>query len=305
MNVHSVNISVIVCTFNREKYIINTLEHLLKQKKVNSHDYEVIIINNNSTDNTEKICVSFIKENKLSNFHYFNEDKQGHTFARNRGIAESKGMIISFLDDDAFVTENYIFHIFSFFNQHPKASAIGGKIEPFYESSKPSWMSKYLLPLVAALDLGNEIMIFPKNKFPIGANMAFRKIVFDNYGDFNVNLGRRGTSLEGGDEKELFIRLRRGKELIYYVPQVKVMHVIPDSRTKNDYIKNMAIGVGTSEKKRLRKSHLNIKFNRLIQEVLKIFGTSVLFIFYSFKGRFKAAFMLVKFRIWVINGFLK
>ena len=298
-----VKVSVVICTFNREKYIKRALQNFTLQTS-SSDTFEVLIINNNSTDSTSRICQEFVTKHSNIQFKYIIEKKQGHTFARNRGISEAKGDIIAFLDDDAFVNSNYIKNLIYRFETDDEISALGGKIVPVYEQGyPPKWMSKFLLPLVAALDMGENTVTFKGNKFPIGANMAFRKSVFKEFGFFDEKLGRRGTSgLEGGDEKDIFHRLKREKRKIIYDPNIKVDHIIPDKRLKKEYIKGLGLGVGTSEKKRLRGQGFKIHLSKVFSEMIKSAGTVVLFFYYSFLLKFQAAFMLVKFRYWVIKG---
>lgn len=294
-------ISVIVCTYNRERYIGKCLEHLHRQhadKKL----YEVIIVDNNSTDQTSEICKSAVANYTETTFRYFFEPVQGHSQSRNRGIRESKGNIIAFLDDDAFTSPNYISNLNSFFSSHPEVMAIGGKIIPVYEGETPAWMSRYLLPLVAAQDMGERPKKFTGRKFPIGANMAFQKKAFDRYGLFNTDLGRKGKGLEGGDEKDVFDRLKENNETIYYVPDVQVEHIIPEKRVELPYIRGLGIGVGTSERKRIRESRKIM--NKIIEELYKSAGTGILALLYFLRGRFSAGVMLVRFRCWVIKGLL-
>ena len=297
-------VSVIVCTYNRAQYIGKCLEHLALQT-AQLGDYEVVIVNNNSTDNSEEIIQTVLKTHPTTPFRYYVEMNQGHTYARNRGIEEAQGNILSFIDDDAFVYPDFVKAIQSHFDQNPALSALGGKIIPVYETEEPKWMSKYMLTLVSAIDLGNEVKIFPKNKFPIGANMAFRKEVFEQYGHFNVELGRRADGLEGGDEKEVFIRLRKENDLIHYVPTVIVDHIIPEKRTTEAYVKGLGVGVGSSEKKRLKTEGSFQKMKKYFSECIKSGASLLLFFVYLFKGRREAASMLLKFRYWVWSGLLK
>lgn len=296
-------ITVIVCTYNRQEYLPDCLQHLAKQSADN-RDYEVLIIDNNSTDRTADISSTFIKDHPEMNVHYYCEMNQGHTFARNRGIKEAKGKILSFIDDDAFVGKDFIKEIQSYFDDNHGVSAIGGKILPVYENETPKWMSKYLLTLVSALDMGNSPKKFIGSKFPIGANMAFRAEVFEKYGLFNTDLGRRGSELEGGDEKEVFLRLKKENEEIHYVPMVKVDHIIPEKRLTMEYIKGLGIGVGSSEKRRVINAGFGETINKLASEFIKIGATFILFCFYFIQGKFAQANMLVKFRFWVLKGYL-
>ncbi len=299
-----IKLSVIVCTFNRDKYILKTLRHL-KIQKCKKELFEVLIIDNNSTDQTETLCRDFVTKNKLHNFYYYIELNQGHTFARNRGIRESNGQNLAFIDDDAYVTDTYCENIIDFFERNPEVSVIGGKITPLYENTEPKWMTKFLWPLVAALDMGNQIKPFKGAKYPIGANMAFRAELFKKYGNFNVDLGRRGYELEGGDEKEMIYRLRKEKCEIFYYPDMHVYHIIPDSRLSEEYIMGQAIGVGISEKKRLKNRPAIDWIYKILNESIKIAGTVILALRYLLTGKFEKGFMLIRFRFWVLKGYLK
>ncbi len=300
----SPTLSIVVCTYNRDNYIGKTLEHLLDQN-IDTTDYEVVIVNNNSTDQTNSICQDFINKHAEAPFHYFIEYNQGHSYSRNRGITESVGEIIAFIDDDAFVYPDFGKNILRYFQSHSEVQVIGGKIIPIYEGATPNWMSPFLLPLVSALDMGNQPKPFTGRKFPVGANIAFRKAVFDQYGLFNVALGRKGTGLMGGDEKELVYRLKANNESIHYVPNVVVDHIIPEKRLQLSYIVGLAQGVGQSEKERLADVSLVQKLLRAGEEAIKIGGTLILFLWYGIGGQFTKGWMLVRFRIWVLQGFLQ
>jgi glycosyltransferase involved in cell wall biosynthesis len=297
----NIEVSVIVCTYNRDKYLSKTLDHL-KNQSLNKDQYEIVIVNNNSRDNTENICKKFLKDSPELNVKYVNETSQGHSYSRNRGIKEAAGSILSFIDDDAFVDQDFIKHIHYFFETYKDATALGGKIIPVYESKEPLWMSRYLLPLVAALDMGGKVIQFEGRKFPIGANMSFRSFIFEKYGLFNVNLGRKGAGLEGGDEKEVFLRLKKQNEPVYYVPQVLVHHIIPDKRISTEYIKGLAVGVGSSEKTRLNSLGLATKVNKILEEIFKLAASLILALKYLLTLHPAKAWMLIRFRFWVWKG---
>lgn len=297
-------LSIVICTYNREEFIGKTLLHL-SQQSLSFDKFEVIIVNNNSTDRTEVICQEFIKSHPKMSIHYYLEAQQGHSYARNRGIKEASGEFITYIDDDAFVHPDFGSNIIRFFGEHTDVNAIGGKIIPVYQHGKPRWMSHYLLPLVSALDMGKQPKVFGGRKFPVGANVSFRKSVFDRYGLFNVKLGRIGSGLMGGDEKEMIYRMKKNNELIFYVPDVVVEHVIPPKRLEMDYIRGLAEGVGKSEKRRLRGESSLSKISRILEEMVKIGGTCILFLLYTLKGQFAKGWMLIKFRYWVMMGFLK
>ena len=295
-------LSVIVCTYNREKYLAKTLRYL-REQSVDPSLYEVLIIDNNSTDNTARLCTDIISADNHGQFHYFLEKSQGHTYARNRGIMESKGEYLAFLDDDAWVYSNYCENIINYFHSNPEVIALGGKITPVYEGLPPAWMTRYLWPLVAGLDMGGEVREFKHSRYPIGANMAFRADVFKNYGYFNTELGRRGKALEGGDEKDMIFRLKKDGKKVHYVPSIHVKHIIPESRTHISYIRGLAIGVGTSEKKRLQSAGRMAKFKKTLEEIIKIVGTYILALYYLLTFKPETGIILIKFRMWVIQGY--
>ena len=295
-------LSVVVCTYNREKYMIKNLNSFVNQT-LPFANFEVVIVNNNSPDNTDEICTTFISKHPEINITYVIEKNQGHTFARNRGIKESKANLIAFIDDDAFVRPEYCENIVSFFKENPKVDVIGGKIIPVYESGQePKWMTPYLLTLMAAQDYGNKVIEFNPRKFPIGANMIYRSSVFDKIGIFNTELGRRGDGLEGGDEKDVIHRLRQIGGVIYYVPDVVVDHIIGEYREKMDYIKAMGVGVGTSEITRIKEEGIKMGINKVFEELFKWGATFALFAFYLISLRPIKGWTLLKFRFWVLTG---
>lgn len=266
--------------------------------------YEVLVINNKSTDRTENIIKDTIRNFPEVAFKYFIENKQGLTFSRNRGISESNGKLLAFIDDDAFVCHNYCQLLIDYFQTNVSVSAIGGKIIPVYEEKEPDWMSKYLLPLVASLDLGDDEKEFKGTKFPLGANMVFRKSMFTKYGFFDDQLGRRAEILEGGEEKEMFLRLKKGAEKIRYVPQATVQHIIPAHRVKKSYVKGLAKGVGTSELNRISGQGIPELLKKIFSEFVKISGTILLAIGYYLSGSPSKATMLIKFRYWVVSSLI-
>ena len=294
--------SIIISTYNREDYIGSCLEHLAQQDYDNDL-YEVLIIDNNSTDKTAEFSKAVIKKYPEVNFKYIFEKEQGLSFARNRGIKESSGQVIIFLDDDAFAFPGYLQEIEKFVKSGTEFSAFGGKIIPRFESERPEWMSDFLLPLASVIDLGNKIRKFPSKKFPIGANMGFKKEVFEKYGDFNVKLGRKGKGLEGSEEKDLFHRIRSGGENIYYIPDAVVEHLVPDRRLQISFIQKQANGIGISERIRVRDLGRRPYVDKAISEIVKWMVSVVLFFYYCLRMQCRKAVMIIKFRFWVSKGF--
>ena len=116
-------ISIIICTYNRARYLFDTLRHIAENDFPTRH-YEIVLIDNNSTDHTIATCQRFEKAFPEICFRYFLEQSQGLSFARNRGMKEARGELLVFLDDDAFVHKDYLKNLEHQFTAHPDHSII-------------------------------------------------------------------------------------------------------------------------------------------------------------------------------------
>lgn len=297
----SIEISVIICTYNRDKYIYQTLEHIARNG-FPSEWYEILLINNNSTDGTASECQKFSHNYPEVNFRYYTEMQQGLSFARNRGIQESRGNILLFLDDDAFMQKDYLCRLIIHLKKYPDVAAFGGKITPHYESGKePDWMSKWTYSWVSATNKGNQVCLFEGNAYPIGANMGFRRFAMPVEG-FNTALGRNKGNLMGGEEKDIFNRIKAWNARIYYFPDLEVIHMIPEKRTTREYIRQMALGIGKSERLRTLKISPLAYSKRLIAEGIKWIASIVLCTGYILRFKPRKGTILLYFRRYVSQG---
>jgi len=295
-------LSVIFCTYNREKYLYNALKSIVDQD-FSHQDYEIVMVNNNSTDSTESICKQFQTDYPLVEFRYFVEMNQGLSYARNRGVVESKGDILVFVDDDATVFEHYLSSVKTFFEAYPDVSACGGPIVPVYEVDKPKWLSHYTEQLLGGkLYEGDQIKSFSNGKYPGGGNSAFRKEVFEKYGLFNVELGRKGTGLIGAEEKDLYDRLTRGKEIFYYLPQMGIYHYIPGKKLTESHFKELTYSIGKSERIRTKAVSQKAYRSRLLSESKKWAGSVILLFIYTLKLSPSKGWKLIQFRWNVTKG---
>ena len=136
-------ISVVVCTYNREKFIHNCLESL-KNQSLSKQYFEVLVIDNNSSDRSAQIVKDFISLNPELPFHYYFEGQQGLSFARNRGIQESRGNWITYIDDDAEADVDFLKNLMAATEKYVDAVGFGGKIIPDYVDGKPNCMTSYV-----------------------------------------------------------------------------------------------------------------------------------------------------------------
>lgn len=300
----NVVISIIICTYNRDLYIYQTLEKIA-QNDFTKELYEILLINNNCTDQTESECKRFKINHPDVNFHYFIEETQGLSNARNRGIKESHGDVIVFLDDDSFVEKSYLKELTNYLKTYPDFTAFGGKIIPLFENGKnPSWLGKWSYIWVSALNKGNHVKLFDKRSYPIGANMGFRKTALPPDG-FNTALGRSKGNMIGGEEKEIFQQIRKNGGKIYYFPKIKVNHVIPEKRTTREYIRRLATGVGQTERIRACNRSRTAYAKSLLMEGIKWAVSLFLCTGYLLRGQASKGYMLLYFRYFVTQGLIK
>ena len=191
-------LSIVICSYNRASYISDALNSLYLQT-AGLIAFETIIVDNNSTDNTAEIFSHWRAAHTNGSFTYITETKQGASFARNTGAAAAKGQWLCFMDDDAVATPNYVENILKHIQNKPDAVGFGGRIIPKYIPSEPRWMSYYVSSLVGNFDYAPTACVFENGKYPLESNMIVKKDVYDAIGGFNTALpGVVGTLRIGG-----------------------------------------------------------------------------------------------------------
>lgn len=299
---NSIEISVAICTYNREKYLPQLFSSIVAQTLA-SERFEILLIDNNSPGYTKELFAQFSAAQPSFSCRYFLETNQGLSHARNRSIQEAQAPLITFLDDDAFIAPNYLETLVEAFTQYPDCGAVGGPIHLHYEEIKPNWENKYLNSLLGYFDKGLEPFVFEKD-YPRGSNMAFRTQIFQQIGMFNVELGRIGKRMYGGEEKDLFNRIYGAKIPVRYVPEAMVYHCVPLERTTFEFIKKQALGTGISERLRSKNGGSLAYLKRLFSEKIKWVGSAALWFVFAFRGQFAKGNMILFFRFWVTRGLL-
>ncbi len=295
-------ITATISTYNRERYLPGVLDSLAKQT-LDSSLFEIVLVDNNSPGNTKEISDNFAKDHPELKFSYHLETNQGLSYGRNRGIKEGIGRYITFIDDDAFLADDYLEKIVHHFEKNSDVAAIGSKILLHYEDIVPKWENPYLNSLLGYFNIGDEERTFPKSDYPRGSNMSFRMDVFDKAGMFNVELGRKGGNLAGSEEKDIFKRIYNLPDLkVVYIPDALVYHCVPIERTTTEFIKRQALGTGNSERYRVKNEGFGSTMKRYFMEFVKWAGSFVLFFIYLFKGKPAKGNMIIKFRWWVSKG---
>jgi glucosyl-dolichyl phosphate glucuronosyltransferase len=297
----SIKIALVICTYNRDKYLPEALESVKKQTLENDK-FQLIIVDNNSTDNTADISQEFISKNPSLNIKYCFEEQKGLSFARNRGVAEANASIVSYVDDDVILPTSFLEEVVNFFDKYKDAAGAGGKVIPKYENGKePEWMNKYLNGFVGKVDYGNNILQYNKRmKYPAGCNMAYRKDILLKVGGFNNELTFRS------DDKYIFYKIKNISDKIYYVPNAWLYHYIDADRLKKSNFKKLFLKTGNEEKKRITPEKKTIGvIKKFMEFVIKFCASIVLFILFVLRGQsIKGKYVVIS-QWFTLKGFLK
>lgn len=272
-------ITVAICTYNREDLLPFCLATLASQT-ISKEQWEIVIVDNNSSDNTANIAKEFIERNQAGlNIRYVFEGQQGLSFARNRCVSEAQGDVISFIDDDVELDKDYVKELASFFSERKEAVGVGGKtITKYVDGEKPKWISKYLYGLVGQTDHGDEIVKFSKKmKYPIGCNMSYKKEILLQAGGFNNELKNRS------DDKFIHQQVSKISDEIYYNPKVYSRHLIDKARLTYDSFRRLYTKTGSEEI--IRASKEGKKWQTVLLQFIKLGASFGLWILYLLTGK--------------------
>lgn len=236
-------ISIVVCTFNRASVLQKMLESFYRQKQVCEIRHELMIVDNNSSDDTAVVVREFVKKGNAS---YYLEANQGLSFARNRGITESKGEFISFLDDDVLVDENWLSSVKACFDE-TDADVVGGRVSLKFEADPDKWVKGLFRKCLSEVDLGTSRKVLSNGDSLYGANLSFRRKVFDSVGLFDISAGRRKYELLSGEETDMVRRVLANKGKVLYDPDVFVEHLIGTERLQWHYFVTRAAADGQTQ----------------------------------------------------------
>lgn len=220
---------------------------MIAPKEIN---WEVLIVDNNSTDDTKKVVNDFIEAGR-PHFKYFFEGRQGKTFALNTGLRKAKGNILAFTDDDVIVTKNWLIKIKETAEKYPNCKAFGGRVIPRLPDKIPKWIVRkgpYKntgSPLVDH-DYGDGVKSYhePGMYAPCGANMFFKKEIFLEYGYFKENLNARLKNIPMCEDTEFCFRLLVNKEEVLYIPDAIIYHITNDGRLSKNYFRKNSFKIG-------------------------------------------------------------
>jgi glycosyltransferase involved in cell wall biosynthesis len=236
------DISVVMSTFNRSDVLGMALESLAAQQ-AGGLSYEVVIVDNNSTDDTRRVVENYMQRD--SHIRYIFEKRQGLAYGRNAGIAAAKSDFIAFCDDDIIVPPDWVQKLHESLAKYRDADFIGGKVLPLWKADPPAWMAGNPPPL-ALQDYGEkpEVVSLDNQRCLIGACLAMRRRAFERAGYFDTATQRVGNSVGSTEDHEWEMKVWLNGGIGVYVPDVVCYAEIPADRMVKSYHRRWHLGHG-------------------------------------------------------------
>ncbi len=249
--------SVIVCTYQRAESLHETLGALKALEIAAGRVVEFMVVDNNSGDHTRQVVERY--QGEWPTLRYEFESAQGLSHARNHGIACARGEIILFTDDDVLPAADWLEQTVAGLERYG-ADACGGYIAPIWEVPPPAWLTERFHGFLAVrTDREDDYPIDSPSLAPFGANMAFRKAVFDRVGLFDTERGRKGKVLASGEDGEMFERILGAGLKAVFLGGARVRHKVEAFRMTRGYIRrwrrqtsrNLALSKGLPGSRRI------------------------------------------------------
>lgn len=231
-------ITVTICTFNRAESLRLTLDSLAAMQIPSDLSWEILIVNNNSTDHTDDVINEYV--NRLPVRREF-ELRAGKSNALNRAIDVAKGDYIIWIDDDVVVDARLLAAYSAAFRRWPEAAVFGGRIKPRYQAPVENWVIESEAVLggpYAIRDFGDQVLPLSaddEDHFPYGANWAVRAIEQRAF-RYDPELGPVPNRIRNQEDTELVHRLLRSGATGYWIPEAIVEHCIGRDRQTVRYV---------------------------------------------------------------------
>lgn len=235
------NMSIVVCTYNRATSLRRTLDALDAQVTPPGLSWDLVVVDNNSTDGTRRQVDEFMASARIR-MRYLFAAKQGVSHARNTGLACTEGEIVGFSDDDVDPAPDWVATIATVMTE-TGADIVGGRIRPAWQQPPPRWLEhpSFLYDRLAIMEHPTAAVVVDPAATPMiwGANMAFRRKVFDAVGAFDTRLGALANKLYRGEEVELIGRALAAGFRAVYDPRLVVSHRIGADRMRVRYFSRL------------------------------------------------------------------
>ena len=236
--------SVIVNTHNRAASLRRTIASILSCTGGDGL-YEVIVVDNASTDDTPEVVRDLIREHRGRGLRYLREERLGVHYARHAGATAARAPLLVYADDDVLVEPEWAKAYVDAFGDHPEMAAAGGPVLPHWETAPPLWLAEMVASELSTRRMCGELSLIdlspsftPDGGTFFGVNMAVRRDALRRYGGFQPDLF--GNRLLGAGEWGLYWVMRRAGAAVGYVPQALLRHSIPAARMQPEYFERWA-----------------------------------------------------------------
>jgi len=240
-------VTIAVCTYNGESRLPKVFEHLAKQTNVKPEEWEILIVDNASTDSTPQVVKEYqLAFEEICKVGYVVEQQQGAAFARTRAAKEANSELVAFVDDDNLLFPNWVSQAILFAESHPEVGAFGGQIHGKYETSPPSYLNRFK-HFLAIIEKGREPFPYlpEKRMLPPSAGLVVKRQIWLKHVPSRLTLsGRVGNSLVAGEDLEALAYVQKAGWEIWYNPEMEMDHDIPSKRLEEEYFLRIALSTG-------------------------------------------------------------
>ncbi|MEC4893140.1 MAG: hormogonium polysaccharide biosynthesis glycosyltransferase HpsE [Oscillatoria sp. PMC 1051.18] len=282
---NTIALTVAICTYNGEKRLTEVFERLQQQVDVENFSWEILIVDNNSSDRTAELIRAYQINWSICDLVYCFEPQQGLAYARQRALNEAKGKYIGFLDDDNLPDPQWVRSAFAFGETHPTAGAYGSRIYADFAVEPPEGFEEFV-SFLGAKDRGEKAFIYQPRKriLPPGAGLVVRQQAWlENVPKQLFLKGRVGKSQLASEDLEALAYIQNGGWEIWHNPQMQITHRIPEFRLQPEYLLAIVRGIG------LARYHI-----RMIR--LKIWQRPLLFPLYALNDLRKYVYLWLKYQ---------
>lgn len=242
-----IDFTIAIPTYNGDARLPPLLARLQEQKNVENIAWEILIVDNNSTDQTQQVLRDFQTHwNKPFPLKYCREEKQGLAYARQRAISEAQGKWVAFLDDDIRPAPDWVANAYTFGQEHPQAGAYGGQIHGDFEIPPPENFQR-IESFLAIRERGSKPHLYKANSLslPPGAALVVNKQAWrENAPARPTLIGRVNGKMLAGEDYEILLHMHHSGWEIWYNPAMHVEHQIPKQRLEKDYLIPLIRGCG-------------------------------------------------------------
>lgn len=244
-----VDFTVAICTYNGETRVPEVLDSLRSQANTNQFSWEILVVDNNSTDNTARLIREY-QENwgDRVKLKYCFESQQGAAFARKRAIKEVRSPLVGFLDDDNVPSPDWVAAAYEFSLEHPKAGAYGSQIHGDFEVELPPKFER-IVPFLAITERGSNPLKYTPEKrvLPPSAGLVVRTQAWkESVPERCILTGRTPGNMLTGEDLEAISYIQQAGWEIWYNPAMQVVHKIPRHRLEKEYLIPFFQGIGLS-----------------------------------------------------------